>query len=39
MSHEVENMMYAGDRPWHGLGVKVDGAVTSEEAIKKSGLD
>ena len=44
MPAEVESMMWAdhgnvGDRPWHGLGVKVDGCVTSEEAIKKSGLD
>ena len=24
MSHEVEQMAYAGEVPWHGLGVKVE---------------
>jgi len=36
---EVESMMWLGDRPWHGLGVEVLEAQTSEEAIVKAGLD
>lgn len=32
-------VMVAGQLPWHGLGVNVDKAVTSEEAIKLAGLD
>lgn len=39
MSHEVETMFYAGEVPWHGLGVGVEEAQTSEEAIKLAGLD
>lgn len=33
------NLMVAGEPPWHGLGVNVASAVTSEEAIKLAGLD
>jgi hypothetical protein len=33
------NMMAAGTLPWHGLGVLVDKAATSAEAIKLAGLD
>jgi phage/plasmid-like protein (TIGR03299 family) len=39
MSHEVETMMYAGEVPWHGLGVKVDTEVTAGAAIKLAGMD
>lgn len=39
MSHNVENMMFVGATPWHGLGVSVDKAPTAEEAIKLAGLD
>ncbi len=39
MSHLVETMCYVGETPWHGLGVKVDQAPTSAEAIKLAGLD
>jgi phage/plasmid-like protein (TIGR03299 family) len=39
MSHEVESMMYAGTRPWHGLGVSVASEVTSTNALQLAGLD
>lgn len=32
-------MAYTGEKPWHGLGTKVDGAMTSAEAIKAASLD
>lgn len=45
MAHEVENMFYVSNEengrfvPWHGLGVSVEEALTSKEAIKIAGLD
>jgi phage/plasmid-like protein (TIGR03299 family) len=38
MPAEVTSMMYVGAEPWHGLGVKVDGAINSQEAIERAGL-
>ena len=45
MAHEVETLMYVSNKengrfvPWHGLGVPVEEALTSKEAIKIAGLD
>jgi len=39
MAHEMETMFYVRETPWHGLGTKVDKALSSEEAIKVAGLD
>ena len=39
MSANVETMMYVGEKPWHGLGIEVKEAPTSEEALKIAGLD
>ncbi|MDY3908718.1 MAG: DUF932 domain-containing protein [Eubacterium sp.] len=39
MSAEVETMFYTRTAPWHGLGVKVGHALSSEEALVAAGLD
>lgn len=39
MSHLVENMMYVGELPWHGLGKPVSNDLTVEEALEASGAN
>ena len=45
MAHELEmvngqaSMAYAGDVPWHGLGVKVSNDLTPEQMLQAAGLD
>jgi len=39
MSHEVETMFYYRETPWHGLGVRVEEALYSREALKAAGLN
>lgn len=39
MSHEVETMAYAGEVPWHGLGVEVSNDLTPAQMLEKAGLD
>ena len=39
MSHEVETMAYAGELPWHGLGVKVADNLSPEEIMIAAGLN
>ena len=45
MSHELEmlngvaQMAYAGETPWHGLGVRVSNDLTPEQMLKAAGLD
>jgi phage/plasmid-like protein (TIGR03299 family) len=39
MSVDVESMFYMREVPWHGLGVRVDSALSSEEALEQSGLN
>jgi len=39
MAHMVETMAYAGEVPWHGLGVKVNDDLTVDEMIAAAGLD
>ena len=39
MAANVETMFYVREKPWHGLGTKVDEALTSAEALVAAGLD
>lgn len=39
MAHLVETMAYAGEVPWHGLGVKVIDDLTPAQMLEKAGLD
>lgn len=39
MSANVETMFYVRTAPWHGLGTRVESALSSEEALVKSGLN
>lgn len=39
MSHMVETMAYAGDVPWHGLGVPVSNDLTTDQMRDKAGLN
>jgi len=39
MAHMVETMAYAGEVPWHGLGIKVNDDLSPQEMMKVAGLD
>ena len=39
MAHMVDTMAYAGEVPWHGLGVQVEDNLTPEEMLKVAKLD
>jgi phage/plasmid-like protein (TIGR03299 family) len=39
MAHAVEQMMFVGATPWHGLGNQLDEAPTVSEAMTAAGLD
>lgn len=39
MAHLVETMAYAGEVPWHGLGVAVSNDLTPRQMMEKAGLD
>lgn len=39
MSANVETMFYTREKPWHGLGTRVEEAPDSREALRLAGLD
>ena len=39
MAHQVETMAYAGEVPWHGLGVPVSNDLTPIQMMEKADLD
>ena len=39
MAAELETMFYVREKPWHGLGTRVEAAPNSKEALKMAGLD
>ena len=39
MPANVETMFYVREAPWHGLGVRVESALNSEDALVMSGLN
>ena len=39
MAANVESMFYTRQKPWHGLGTKVEEAPTSADALQLAGLD
>ena len=39
MAHMIETMAYAGEVPWHGLGVPVSNDLTPAQMMQKAGLD
>jgi len=39
MAHMVETMAYAGEVPWHGLGVRVPADLHPTQMLEKAGLD
>lgn len=39
MAHQVETMAYAGEVPWHGLGVPVSNDLTPVQMMEKAGVD
>lgn len=39
MAHNIGQMFSSGAVPWHGLGRRVEGNLTAEEAIVSAGLD
>jgi len=39
MAHQIETMAYAGEVPWHGLGVPVSNDLTPVQMMEKAGVD
>lgn len=39
MSHEIETTAWVNEKPWHGLGEKVDPNLSAEQMLKAAGLN
>jgi phage/plasmid-like protein (TIGR03299 family) len=39
MAHQVETMAYAGETPWHGLGIPVSADLTPDQMLIKADLN
>jgi phage/plasmid-like protein (TIGR03299 family) len=39
VAHNVETMFYTREAPWHGLGNRVEQALSSKEALQEAGLN
>ncbi len=39
MAHMIETMAYAGEAPWHRLGVQVDENISTEDMLVRAGLN
>lgn len=39
MAAEIETMFYTREKPWHGLGVRVENVLSSKDALIAAGLD
>lgn len=39
MAHNIESMAYAGEVPWHGLGIKVPADLAPAQMLEAAGLD
>lgn len=39
MAHMIDTMAYAGETPWHGLGVKVNEDISVQEMVIQAGID
>ena len=39
MAHMIESIAYAGEVPWHGLGVKVPADLSPAQMLEKAGLN
>jgi len=39
MAAEIETLFYVREKPWHGLGVRVENAPSSQKALVAAGLD
>jgi phage/plasmid-like protein (TIGR03299 family) len=38
MAHEINHMMYVGDMPWHGLGVRLPQNASYDEIVEAAGF-
>ena len=39
MAAAIETMFYVRETPWHGLGIRVEESLKSEDALRIAGLD